>query len=221
MKMQGPSSTTIDKLPMNHLLKQASVGFLRAVALLVGVASCFVSADAARFEITAGDDGNQVEFFSTAPMESFSGKTDQISGWLDLDPASVGDTVGVRIEVDLASLDTGIDLRNQHMRENHLETETYPVAVFEGAGLGPALGALAVGKTLSTTANGTFDLHGVRKPMQAQLELTLMDGGALRVSAQFDVLLEDHKISRPKFLFLKLNEKQEVTVDFTARPTED
>ncbi|MBK9304990.1 MAG: YceI family protein [bacterium] len=37
------------------------------------------------------------------------------------------------MDVDLAALDTGIGLRNRHMRENHLETDRFPQAVFRGA----------------------------------------------------------------------------------------
>ena len=37
------------------------------------------------------------------------------------------------VDVEMADLDTGIDKRNRDMRENHLETDLYPTARFEGA----------------------------------------------------------------------------------------
>ena len=49
-------------------------------------------------------------------------------GWIgEREPAILaGGDIVVRVS------DTGIGMRNTHMRENHLETETYPVATFTG-----------------------------------------------------------------------------------------
>ncbi|MEZ4651819.1 MAG: hypothetical protein R3E97_24085 [Candidatus Eisenbacteria bacterium] len=53
---------------------------------------------------------------------------------------------------------------------------------------------------------------------EANAELTLRADGKLAVHATFDVVLADHEIDRPKFLMLKLDEKQRVTVDLLAEP---
>jgi hypothetical protein len=39
------------------------------------------------------------------------------------------------------------------------------------------------------------------------------DDGRLKITARFDIALPDYEIDRPKFLMLKLNEVQKVTVD--------
>jgi polyisoprenoid-binding protein YceI len=123
--------------------------------------------------------------------------------------------------VDLASLDTGIATRNRHMRENHLETAKYPKAVFDGvAVLGPRDVSLAAGKPVVLQVEGTFTLHGVSRRIRIAVEATYRaseGGGQIAFQTRFPVLLSDHGISRPQFLFLKLAEAQEVRVSGVAR----
>jgi polyisoprenoid-binding protein YceI len=175
--------------------------------------------DAAEFVVRAGEP-NKVVFTSKAATETFDGKTSRMRGRIVVDPSTVGDSVTVHLEVDMASLDTGIGKRNQHMRENHLETETYPLAVFDGASvLAPTDAALVVGKPVSFEVEGSFTLHGVTKRLRASVEVALRDERTLEFSTAFKVTLADYRISRPKFLFLKLGETQAVSVTGVATRT--
>jgi polyisoprenoid-binding protein YceI len=112
--------------------------FLTIFALLVGFEAR--PTEATDFSIEPGKDRNLVVFTSKATLETFQGKTKQVAGNVSFDPANLSDSVTVRVEVDLASLDTGIPMRNKHMRENHLETSKYPKAVFEGGRILEATG---------------------------------------------------------------------------------
>ena len=85
------------------------------------------------FTVATGDEACEVKFTSKAAMESFDGKTRMISGRVTLDPAALGDSLVIAMDVDMTTLDTGIALRNRHMRENHLHTEQFPTATFAGA----------------------------------------------------------------------------------------
>jgi polyisoprenoid-binding protein YceI len=117
------------------------------------------------------------------------------------------------IEVDMASLDTGLGKRDQHMRDNHLETKKYPKAIFQGATLRSGAGsALVEGTPVTFDVEGAFTLHGVTRRMRAEIEVTLKDPGTLEFKTAFPVALADYKIDRPKFLFLKLAEVQQVAV---------
>jgi polyisoprenoid-binding protein YceI len=177
------------------------------------------SVHAAKFVVKPGAP-NKVVFVSKAASESFDGKTDKISGRIVVDPASVVDTVEVQLDVDMASLDTGIGKRNQHMRDNHLHTDKYPTATFVGAKvLGPEGASLALGKPLAFECEGTFTLHGVTKRLRATVEVTLRDERTLAFKTSFKVPLADYKIDRPKFLFMKLGEVQDVTVEGVAVAT--
>lgn len=187
---------------------------------LVFVLGMGAPASAARFEIVPGAPGNLVRFESKATVESFDGKTNRVGGFVDFDPDALGDSVTVRVEVDLASLDTGIELRNRHMRENHLETARFPTAVFEGGTvLDPSDHALASGRKVTLGLTGRFELHGVRRTITVPVEVTRenAEGAArLSISAAFPVRLSDYGISRPKFLVLKLADEQAVSVRVTA-----
>src|SRR6185295_5063712 len=141
-------------------------------------------------------------------------------GTITLDPTAVGDSITVHLEVDLATLDTGKKMRNEHMRENHLETDKYPKAVFDGAAvLSPAGAKLEPGKPTSFQIEGTFALHGVMRRLRCPAEATFTPagkGGKIALSAQFPGARPDYQIKRPEFLFLKLAEVQEVSVSGVA-----
>jgi polyisoprenoid-binding protein YceI len=164
-------------------------------------------------------EGSEVVFTSKAPMESFDGKTKQVSGHVTCPADDLSGPLDLRIEVDLASLDTGIGMRNTHMRERHLETDEYPLAVFTGTSIvATSAPALSVGQTVSLTVRGAFDLHGVGLPRDLEAAVTLAADGSLTVEVHFVVSLEDHAIDRPGFLMMKLADEQQVHVKLHALP---
>jgi polyisoprenoid-binding protein YceI len=193
----------------------------RSAASILGFALILAAmpAGGAEFRIRSGD-GTRVVFESKAPMESFKGKTNRVEGRILVSPPSAGDSVTVDVEVDLASLDTGIRMRNRHMREKHLETDRYPKAIFHGATvLDGSAARLDPGKKIVLTIEGTFTLHGVSRRLRAPVEVVYEpkgEGGRIRFETTFSVSLEVHQISRPQFLFLKLADVQQVTVTGVA-----
>ncbi|MCE9558716.1 MAG: YceI family protein, partial [Armatimonadetes bacterium] len=66
---------------------------------------------------------------SDAQFENFTGHTNKVSGAIQFDPAK--GTGSGTMTIDLSSIDTGIALRNEHMRSSGwLDTEKFPKAVF-------------------------------------------------------------------------------------------
>jgi polyisoprenoid-binding protein YceI len=191
-----------------------------ALMTLLLVAAAANLALAARYEIVGAD--SEVVFESRAPMETFKGKTREISGWFAADLANLAGSVELEVEVQLASFDTGLGKRNQHMRDNHLETDTYPVARFTaGAIVLAEPGSLTAGQPVRLTLRGTLDLHGVQKEMDCQVDLQQEADGTLAIAGTFPVLLSDFNIDRPKFLVLKLADEQKVMLDLSARPIDE
>lgn len=189
---------------------------MRCLLLALGLAASVSTATAASYVITAGSP-NKVEFESKAPTETFTGKTDHAAGIVTLNPAALGDAIEVRVEVDMASLKTGSGMRDRHMREEHLHTDKFPQAVFTAASLTDlSAPELAAGQEVTAVAHGEMELHGVKKPLDAPVVLSMQDG-ALHVVAHFPITLADYAISRPQFLIMKLGETQKVTVDIVAR----
>lgn len=185
---------------------------LLALSLLLVAAGPAGGAPAV-YRIAAGDAGNLVSFVSKAPLETVEGKTRQVTGELRIDPEALAAGCRVEVQVDLASLDTGIGLRNQHMRENHLETARFPTADFRADSLVGAPAALVPGETAVLTLAGELSLHGVTRPLVTPVSVTLAaDGATLDVRAEFTVALADFAIPRPKFLVMKLDETQRITV---------
>ena len=176
-------------------------------------------AGSATFLVHPGGE-TKVVFVSKATMESIEGKTSRMEGTLSLDPGAVGDTITVHLEVDLASLNTGLARRDKHMREDHLETAKFPKAVFDGAAvLSPAGAKLEPGKLVSFDLEGTFALHGVSRRLRCHAEATYSGAGSngkIEFRATFPVTLADYKIARPEFLFLKLAETENVRVSGMA-----
>jgi polyisoprenoid-binding protein YceI len=187
--------------------------------ILVLLAGTVTVAQADEFLIRPGDE-NSVVFTSKAPMETVKGKTSKMSGQFELDPEGASDSATVRIEVDLASLDTGNEKRNRHMRENHLETEKYPLAVFEGIITrdGSRL-RFDPGVVTSVEMEGTFTVHGVSRRLLVTIEYRYsVEGDRQKISfhTSFKVSLVEHEIDRPQFLFMKLADEQSIEVKGVA-----
>jgi polyisoprenoid-binding protein YceI len=185
------------------------VGILPAAAAL-----------AQEFHVDLGRE-NRVRFVSEAPLDNFEGVTDRIDGFVFLSGEGLAGESDLResefyFEVELASLDTGIGLRNRHMRRNYLETERYPFASFEGrvSDLGPdGSGGFHV------TARGSFAVHGVERPREIACEASRI-GADLEVRCGFPVNLSDHDIEIPKLMFMKIGEVVEVDLRFYLKPAE-
>lgn len=160
-----------------------------------------------------------VRFVSSTQVDDFDGVTEGIDGYVLLDgeplSASTGaDGTELYLEVDLASIDTGIGLRNRHMRDNYLEVDEYPYASFRGS---IASVAPRAGGGHQVTAAGTFTIHGVSREREITCDVTPA-GEGYRAACAFQVLLSDHDIEIPKVMFLKLANEIQVEVEFTVSP---
>lgn len=190
---------------------------------LIAALALMLVAGAARGEEFVVQPGgrNLVVFESKAPTETFRGKTKNMTGTITVNPGLLGDSATVHIEVDLASLDTGMKLRDKHMRENHLETSKYPKAVFDGATLieMPKGAHLDAEHPRTLEMEGTFTIHGVSRRIRVAVKTTLLATEGRRelsFRTEFPVKLSDYAIPRPQFLFLKLAETQQVRVEGVA-----
>lgn len=194
-----------------------------AIAGLALIAAAASPGAAETFQIEPGEP-NVVRFESKAPLETFDGKTRQVRGHVKLDASDLSQWIEVQVEVDLASFDTGIEIRNRHMRENHLETDTYPKAVFKGGKVHDASQKhMRVGETVRFEIEGVLSLHGVDKPLRAPIEMTLEsvdESRQIHVAASFQVKLSDYDIKRPRFLTMKLDEVQRLQVTLVAKSIE-
>jgi len=166
------------------------------------------------FTIVQGSSANHVSFTSIAPLEEIVGKTSIVTGYVSL-PDGASPAKG-EVHVDLASLDTGLSLRNKHMRENHLETDKYPEAVFQLESLTIPSGSLSQGVRTAVEARGTLQMHGQSKQVAPVTWLTL-SGDDLTIEADFTVSLADFNITRPEFLIMKLADEQKISAKLVGK----
>ena len=151
---------------------------------------------------------------------SFNIVTSAVSGTLQR-AAPDGTDYSGELRVDLATLDSGIELRNSHLRDAYLELERGPAfqnAVLSGIVLDDPLPAAAGRHGTAFTA--TLSLHGVDRRIAGEVELRRRDTG-MRVEATFSMSLEAFDIPPPRYLGVGVRDNVEVTVTFDAAPAEN
>lgn len=102
---------------------------------------------------------------------------------------SVNQAGELLVAVDLSSVDTAVDIRDQRMRDLLFETGVYPVATLTAQVDMSAVNALKVGEGTGLKVDGLFDLHGVKKELGVELAVVRLNDGSLRVSSVDPVLL--------------------------------
>ncbi len=132
------------------------------------------------------------------------GKGEPAKGQLQIDGKKATGT----FEFNVATLDTGIDLRNEHMREKYLQVKEYPTAKLEIKNLElKEEFSVAKAKVADTPFEGELTLHGVTKPVSGRFRV----GEQRDVTAAFKIKLSDFQIDIPKYLGVTVAD--EVTID--------
>lgn len=173
-----------------------------------------------QFDIEDDDAGNKVQFTSDAPIELIHGTTNKVNGTVSYDDTLTFDPkhpFNIDFSVDLASIDTGIALRNEHMRDNFLETGKYPKAIFKVSKIqSTTKPPLKLGQKVVLKATGSFTVHG--KTVTKTIPVTVTNrGDKIRIQATFPVALEAHAIKRPEIVFQKLADTVFVTIDVMGK----
>lgn len=118
----------------------------------------------------------------------------------------------VRFTVPLANLDTGIALRNKHMREKYLEVAKYPNA--ELAVKRSALPAVGDGATANAQVDGAMTIHGVTKPVKVTVRASRA-GQRFTVHGETPLDIRDYGIHVPSYLGVTVKPEIRVEVDVT------
>jgi polyisoprenoid-binding protein YceI len=159
-----------------------------------------------------------VRFTSDAPLELIQGETGQVTGTVIADPTAPEKLGKIEFKVNLAAIDTGIPLRNEHMRTQYLETQQYPYAQFKVTQLTPQFkGEVKPGQVMSYLAKGPFTLHGKTVQKTIPVTVTNQPGGTIRIQSQFPVKLEEFGIARPEIAMQKIAETLFIHLDMTGK----
>ncbi len=214
----------------NSLLRSRVILALGAVAALSSVlaAQPAPAGGVREFKVDDAWGRDTVQFRTSAPLEDIIGTTNQVTGTLKADPKNLqGAGTAARIEVQLASIKTGIEMRDGHVAKA-LGVKKNPLAVFTLEKIKSASApALEGNAPVDVVGEGIFELNGVRKKMEVAARLTyvprgtpfnqMRPGNFVRLTADFDVKLEDFGIERRgQVLPLQVGETAHVTVAVLA-----
>ena len=170
--------------------------------------------------VTAGTGAwraGQAEVSIKCPMTvggSFDARTSALTGMLTASAGHPSVFEG-SLAVDLRTVDTGIDLRNEHLKEKYLEVDKgagYDQAVLSEVTLQGINADAPAGKGSFT---GSLMLHGVKKSVTGPVEVQQAATG-WRVRASFPVNLPDYNIDKPRYLGVGVKDTVQVSVTFTA-----
>jgi polyisoprenoid-binding protein YceI len=150
------------------------------------------------------------------PGGAFEGRTTALSGRLTPGTGKPATLAG-EIAVDLATIETGIALRDQHLRENYLEVQKgagYDKAVLSEIRLNDADGEAFRGRTGFT---GLLSLHGQKKPVAGTAEIRA-EGAGVRVVANFPLALSDFGIEAPMYMGVGVANRLLLKISFSSAP---
>ena len=167
--------------------------------------------------------GNQVSFFSTTPLEDVTGISNAVTGKVTFKVDDIKTLKG-SISVPVASLKTGIDLRDEHMKsENWMDAENYPDITFVIKNVSDV--KIETDNRLQAKVTGDFTTHGVTKEIVVPVSLTYLDeseqtkqlapGDLLGVQATFNITLSEYDVEN-MVIGQKMAEDVKITVNIVG-----
>jgi polyisoprenoid-binding protein YceI len=123
------------------------------------------------------------------------------------------DGTTLKITVPLAGLQTGIALRDRHMREKYLQVDKFPDAVLELPW--SSVKVPADGQTGEGNAPGKMTLHGKTHDVQVKYRIA-RTGTRYQVSGNVPLNLKDYDIEVPSYLGVTVQPDIDASASFIA-----
>jgi len=179
-----------------------------ALGLTIGAAAANAQATTESYHIT---EGHVAVVCALTTGGAFQARTTTVDGGLT--PQDGSRAFSGAVKVDLATLQTGIALRDQHMQNIYLET---------GRGDGFATARVEEIRIDRAEGRGAFTavlvLHGERHPIIGTVDLQSRRDGAVGVQARFPVSLAAFDIRPPRYLGVGVQDQVQVQVAFVVAP---
>ncbi len=183
-------------LPVRKYTKWLSACALAAIASVSAIADAALTAQG----------GASASFVAIGPAGmKIEGKT--------ADLTTKDDGTQLQVVVDLRNLDTGIGLRDKHMREKYLAVGTSPTTTLTVNR--SDLQFPAAGASTSGDAPGKLTLHGVTKDVKFHYS-TSNTGGVYNVKGNFTIDMTDYQIEVPSYLGVTVKPRVDVSASFSA-----
>jgi polyisoprenoid-binding protein YceI len=161
------------------------------VALLVAALSACTSAPGISASAAYRIDAQQsaLHFVTTKAGQAGVGGVSEVGRFSRFD-GSLGADGRITLDIDLASVDTGIGIRDDRMRSMLFNVAAMPKATF-AAQVDPAMvAAIGVNTSRDVDLNGTLTLAGQSKPVAARLRVTRLGPGSLQVATRTPIVVD-------------------------------
>jgi polyisoprenoid-binding protein YceI len=156
------------------------------------------------------------EQLGTIGANTAVGRTPDVSGSLDISGTTITEA---SITVDMTTLQSDDDRRDNSIRTRGLETATYPTATLELTEPIDIGHVPATGEVIEVDAVGNLTLHGVTNQVTIPMQAT-WTGSRLEVVGSFDVALADYAIDPPTgFLVLSIADTGTVELHLLFEPS--
>lgn len=176
--------------------------------LILALALGFCQAHAVALDATKG----KTEFLAVGRPSALkiNGKGAGPTGDLEIKKMGTDFVINGEANVDLSSLDTGIGMRDRHMKEIYLEVEKFKTAriLFKDAKI--ALEKLKSGA--ETKISALLDLHGQLKPVEVAMTLS-KKGDVVASASVFKLKLSEYGIAIPKYAGITVADEVEVRTE--------
>jgi len=146
---------------------------------------------------------NQATFFSTTPLEDITGMSSDVWGTVSFNIEDLENTLKGEVLISTASLKSGIDLRDEHIRgAEWLDAEQFPSISYK---IKEVTGIEKIeGNKLNVKVLGEFTVRGVTKEVESEVTLVYLEesemtkmrapGDLLGVRAKFNINLADYGV---------------------------
>lgn len=156
-------------------------------------------------------DDSSIEFLAKITAGSFTATSEKVSGNVSQDAAS-SSLSGGELRVVSASFETGMSMRDSHMRDKYLEAKKFPSIKLVITG-----GSIAVKAGAKGTLEGRFVVKGKEKAVKLPVTVKEASGGTLVVSSKFKLDIRDYGIAQPSFAVVKMEPVIDVTVKLVLK----
>lgn len=103
---------------------------------------------------------------------------------------SIDENGKVSVSIDLSSVQTYVDIRNERLKQFLFETAKFPVATITTLVEPAQFESLGIGQKASTSTEVTLTLHGVSQKIQAGLEVFKLDKNRVLVIPSEMIMLD-------------------------------
>ncbi|WP_185903023.1 YceI family protein [Bacteriovorax stolpii] len=119
------------------------------------------------------------------------------------------------LKVDLNTFETGMEMRDEHMKENYLQTDKpeNKIAQLEIKNLNIPTEYWKNSKELNLEFTGDLTLHNIKKPIIGKILLSpYKDNSTINTTSELKIKLSEHKIEIPTFAGITVAEDVNISV---------